>query len=85
VELLRQEMKRVQLFFQTRACSWAAHADAVWKTNPITDVAMVEGLHAYVNAQSDQFYAMQSRCKHLWRYVEAVMALGQGEVVPQEA
>jgi hypothetical protein len=69
VELLRQEMKRVQLSFQTWACRWAAHADAVGKTNPITDVAMAEGLCAYANEQSDQFYAMRSRCKHLWRYV----------------
>lgn len=78
-------MKRVKLFFQTRARRWAAHADAVREANLVTDSAMAEGLRAYAYEQSSQFDAMRSRCEHLWRYVEAFVALGQGEIVPQEA
>ncbi|KAF8234662.1 hypothetical protein L208DRAFT_1434610 [Tricholoma matsutake] len=85
VELLQEEMKRVKRFFETQAGRWAAHADAVGKTNPVTDLAMAEGLRAYANEQSAQFHAMRSRCEHLWRYVDAYVALGRGEVVPKEA
>jgi len=33
VELLQEEMKWVKWFFETQACCWAAHVDAVGKTN----------------------------------------------------
>ena len=85
VELLQEEMKWVKQFFKTQACHWAAHADAVGKTNPVTDLAMAEGLRAYVNEQSAQFHMMQLCCEHLWRYIDAYVALGWGEVVPKEA
>jgi hypothetical protein len=85
VELLQEEMKWVNWFFETQACRWAAHADAVGKTNPVTDLAMAEGLCVYANEQSAQCRTMRSRCEHLWRYVDAYVALGRGEVVPKEA
>jgi hypothetical protein len=85
VALLREEMKRVKLFFQAHAHRWMVHADAVGKTNPIIDLAMAEGLHAYAKEQSAQFYAMRSCCKHIWRYAEAFVRLGQGKIVPEEA
>ena len=85
VELLQEEMKRVKWFFETQAGRWAAHAGAVGKTNPVTDLAMAEGLRAYANEQSAQFHVMRSRCEHLWRYVDVYVALGWGEVVPKEA
>jgi len=78
VELLQEEMKRVKQFFETQAGHWAAHVDAVGKTNPVTDLAMAEHLCAYANERSAQFHAMQSCCKHLWQYVDAYVAAGTG-------
>jgi len=85
VELLQEEMKQVKRFFETQACHWAPHADSVGKTNPVTDLVMAEGLCVYVNEQLAQFCVMWLHCKHLWQYVDAYVALGQGEVVPKEA
>jgi hypothetical protein len=82
VELLQEEMKRVKMFFETRASQWAAHSKAV---TPVNDPALAEGLRAYANDQSTQFRAMRCHCEHIWRYVEEYVALGREEVVPSEA
>jgi hypothetical protein len=73
-------MKRVKLFFQTRAENWAFQAKAVSTSDP----TMVEGLRAFAHEQAVQFRTMRSHCEHIWRYVAEYVALGNGEVVPTE-
>ena len=85
VKLLQEEMKRVTAFFQTRADHWAANADAVGSTIPVSDSGTAEGLRAFANEQAVLFRAMKTHCNYLWRYVGEYVALGQGEVVPVEA
>ena len=85
VELLQEEMKRVKVFFQTRAEHWTARAAMVGTTISTNDPTMAEGLRAFAHEQAAQFSAMKARCEHLWRYVAEYVALGTGEVVPAEA
>jgi len=84
VKLLQEEMKRVKLFFQTRAENWTERLN-VGKAQGENDPAMDEGLRAFASEQAAQFREMRSRCEYLWRYVASYVALGEGEVVPAEA
>ena len=77
-------MKRVKLFFEKRAQSWASQAETVRAGVLTADPVLAEGLCAFANGQASQFRAMHTHCSYLWRYVAAYVALGEGQVVPIE-
>jgi hypothetical protein len=86
---LQEEMKRVKLFFQTRADILMVHRNAVGNAVGMMahapDSVKAECLCGFASEQASQFSAMHSYCERLWRYVPAFVRLGQGEVVPAEA
>lgn len=86
VQLLLEEMRRVKVFFGTRAQQWESRADDVRRRSESEDPALIEGQIAFASEQAGQFRCMKASCEHLWRYVEVYVAKGgQGVLVPPEA
>lgn len=85
VELLREEMRRVERFLHYRANCWDARVAQKGFPSPWTDAATLEGCQAYALEQAVQFRAIGVRFTHMWRYVDRfIQACGEGDVVPQE-
>ncbi|KAF8883132.1 hypothetical protein BD779DRAFT_1444238, partial [Infundibulicybe gibba] len=90
VELLREEMRRVCAFFETRAVEWERRAEYSRSTpSPLglslpSDLPLTQGRIAYATDQAAQFRAMRTHCQILWRFVSGYIQNEWEMVIPPE-
>ncbi|KAF8886390.1 hypothetical protein BD779DRAFT_1673299 [Infundibulicybe gibba] len=90
VELLKEEMRRVCAFFESRAVEWerrGQYSNSV--PSPLglllpSELPLVQGRIAYATDQAAQFRAMRAHCQTLWRFVSGYIQNEQGLVIPPE-
>ncbi|KAH9836221.1 uncharacterized protein C8Q71DRAFT_708478 [Rhodofomes roseus] len=76
VDLLREEMRRVVRYHSWKARQWLDNADA----RPTLAANAREGLSAYAHRQAEIRTTMRSVCAHGWRYVDALISIGEAEL-----
>ncbi|KAF8889256.1 hypothetical protein BD779DRAFT_1671831 [Infundibulicybe gibba] len=90
VELLREEMRRVCAFFESRAVEWERRAKYTHSVSSIlglvlpTELALTQGRTAYAMNQAAQFRAMGAHCQALWRFVDGYIQSEEHTLIPPE-
>ncbi|KAF8877970.1 hypothetical protein BD779DRAFT_1677037 [Infundibulicybe gibba] len=90
VELLREEMRRVCAFFESRAVEWERRAKYTHSVPNIlglvlpTELALIQGRIAYAMNQAAQFRVMGAHCQALWRFVDGYIQSEERALIPPE-
>ncbi|KAF8871241.1 hypothetical protein BD779DRAFT_1613963 [Infundibulicybe gibba] len=90
VELLREEMRHVCAFFESRAVEWERRAKYTHSVPNIlglvlpTELALIQGRIAYAMNQAAQFRVMGAHCQALWRFVDGYIQSEERALIPPE-
>ncbi|KAG6848454.1 hypothetical protein H0H93_016828 [Arthromyces matolae] len=79
VQLLREEMRRVPLFFRFRSRWW--REQATQSTDGCSDEPITRGMRAYALDQSAMYEAMAVHCERCWALVDSYVADGGSTAV----
>jgi hypothetical protein len=77
VQLLQEEMRRVLAFLQWQANWWREQGNRRSHAPIALDSEEAEGLLAYAERQAALRLLLHDRFKHMWRFVEDWVQLGE--------